>query len=283
MSSAQLLIEKSKTVRTLPHIATKLVQLMNDEESTLQDFEQVIRLDPTLVARLLTLVNSSFYSLSRKVDSISRAVALMGMKNLHNFVISDAIWKIFRGHSEMNGFSPERLWLHSAATGTCCKMIAERIFSINGDDAYLCGILHDIGLIVILDAEPVAFLQLIEQLEPDFPPLITVLEQQLLQTDHCEIGYTLAKNWQMSTPIAEAIRDHHLDSVSLISPQSPTGILQISEYIIDQLNFSAINDRIPGQLNTSLADHIQDNIEEYKVLAADLPEELEKIKDVYGV
>ncbi|NLX19378.1 MAG: HDOD domain-containing protein, partial [Desulfobulbus sp.] len=251
-------------------------------ESTLQDFEQVIRLDPTLVARLLTLINSTYYSLNRKVDSISRAIALMGMKNLHNIVITDAISKIFRSHSSMNGFSPERLWLHSAAAGTCCKMIAERIFSVNGDDSYLCGILHDIGLIVILDANPDAFLQLLKQLERNDAP-ITVLEQQLLQTDHCEIGYTLAKNWQMPTSIAEAIRDHHQQSESRISPQSPTGILQISEYIIDQLNFSAINDRVSGLLNASLTEHIQKNIEEYKVLAADLPEELEKIKNVYGV
>jgi len=281
MSSAETLIEKFKKIRTLPHIVTRLVQLVNDEESTLQDFEEVIRLDPALVARLLTLVNSSYFGLTRKVDSISRAVALLGMKNLHNIAVTDAIQGMLRSHSGTTEFSPQRLWLHSAASGICCKMIAERIFSINGDDAYLCGILHDIGLIVALEADQDAFLQLIEQLAPNAPPIIEI-ERQLFQTDHCEVGYILAKDWHIPIPIAEAIRDHHLGTSQTISPQSPTGILQMSEYIIQQLHFPAIKDGLAVHLAPSLAEHIQRNVEEYKVLAEDLPEELEKTKKMYG-
>ena len=240
MPAAEALIEKFKKIRTLPHIVTRLVQLVNDEESTLQDFEEVIRLDPALVARLLTLVNSSYFGLTRKVDSISRAVALLGMKNLHNIAVTDAIQGMLRSHSGTTEFSPQRLWLHSAASGICCKMIAERIFSINGDDAYLCGILHDIGLIVALEADQDAFLQLIEQLAPNAPPIIEI-ERQLFQTDHCEVGYILAKDWRIPDPIAEAIRDHHLGTSQAISPQSPTGILQMSEYIIQQLHFLRVS------------------------------------------
>lgn len=281
MSSAEMLIEKFKKIRTLPHIVTRLVQLVNDEESTLQDFEEVIRLDPALVARLLTLVNSSYFGLTRKVDSISRAVALLGMKNLHNIAVTDAIQGMLRSHSGTTEFSPQRLWLHSAASGICCKMIAERIFSINGDDAYLCGILHDIGLIVALEADPDTFLQLIEQLTPNAPPIIEI-ERQLFQTDHCEVGYILAKDWRIPSPVAEAIRDHHLGTSHSIPPQSPTGILQMSEYIIQQLHFPAIKDGLTANLAPSLAEHIQNNVEEYKVLAEDLPEELEKTKKMYG-
>jgi len=281
MPSAQALIEKFKKIRTLPHIVTRLVQLVNDEESTLQDFEEVIRLDPALVARLLTLVNSSYFGLTRKVDSISRAVALLGMKNLHNIAVTDAIQGMLRSHSGSTEFSPQRLWLHSAASGICCKMIAERIFTINGDDAYLCGILHDIGLIVAMEAELETFLQLIEQLTPGGPSIVE-LEHQLFHTDHCEVGYILAKDWRIPDPIAEAIRDHHQDDNGAIAPHSPTGILQMSEYIIQQLHFPAIKDGLVASLAPSLAAHIQSNVEEYKVLAEDLPEELEKTQKMYG-
>jgi HD-like signal output (HDOD) protein len=281
MTSAEKLIEKFKKIRTLPHIVTRLVQLVNDEESTLQDFEEVIRLDPALVARLLTLVNSSYFGLTRKVDSISRAVALLGMKNLHNIAVTDAIQGMLRSQSGSTEFSPQRLWLHSAASGICCKMIAERIFTINGDDAYLCGILHDIGLIVEMAADQETFLQLIEQLAAGGPPIVE-LERQLFQTDHCQIGYILAKDWRISDPIAEAIRDHHQENNGSISPHSPTGILQMSEYIIQQLHFPAIKDGLVPILIPSLAVHIQNNVEEYRVLAEDLPEELEKTKQMYG-
>jgi len=281
MTSAETLIEKFKKIRTLPHLVARLVQLVNDEESTLQDFEEVIRLDPALVARLLTLVNSSYFGLTRKVDSISRAVALLGMKNLHNIAVTDAIQGLLRSHFRSTEFSPQRLWLHSAASGICCKMIAERIFSINGDDAYLCGILHDIGLIVAMEADQERFLQLIERLMPGGPSIVE-LERQLFHTDHCEVGYILARDWQIPDSIAEAIRDHHQDDDGAIAPHSPTGILQMSEYIIQQLHFPAIKDGLVASLAPSLAMHIQDNVEEYKVLAEDLPEELEQTKKMYG-
>lgn len=281
MTPAEKLIEKFKKIRTLPHIVTRLVQLVNDEESTLQDFEEVIRLDPALVARLLTLVNSSYFGLTRKVDSISRAVALLGMKNLHNIAVTDAIQGMLRSNSGTTEFSPQQLWLHSAASGICCKMIAERIFTINGDDAYLCGILHDIGLIVAMEADLEVFLRLIDELVPGGPSIIE-LERQFFGTDHCEVGYILAKEWRIPDPIAEAIRDHHLDHDGVVAPHSPTGILQMSEYIIQQLHFPAVKDGLPSSLTPSLASHIQSNVEEYKVLAGDLPEELEKTKKMYG-
>jgi HD-like signal output (HDOD) protein len=279
MTAAEQLIAHFKKIRTLPHIVTRIVQLVNDQESTLQDFEEVIRMDPALVARLLTLVNSSYFGLTRKVDSISRAVALLGMKNLYNIAVTDAIQGMLRSGSSTTTFSPQNLWLHSAASGICCKMIAERIFSINGDDAYLCGILHDIGLIVAMEADQETFLLLIEQLVPEGPGIVE-LEQSLFHTDHCETGYILAKEWRIPDPIAEAIRDHHLVNGGA-PPQSLTGILQMSEYIINQLHFS-VKEGLPATLPASLASHIQGNVEEYRVLAEDLPDELEKTKNMYG-
>lgn len=278
MDVAEQLIAQFKEVKTLPHIVTRLAELINDDDSTLQDFEEVIRLDPALVARLLNLVNSSYFGLRKSVDSISRAVALLGMKNLHNIAVTDAIQWMLKSDSESPIFSPERLWLHSAAAGICCKMIAERIFSINGDDAYLCGILHDIGLIVELETVEEGFLKVIEQLEPGGPTILE-LEQEIIGTDHCRIGYLLAKEWKIADTIAEAIRDHHDDN-NLV-PKSATGILQMSQYIINQLGAS-IKDEINPELAPSLAKHIQKNVGEYKVLAEDLPEEIENTKQMYG-
>lgn len=98
-------------------------------------------------------------------------------------------------------------------------MIAERIFTINGDDAYLCDILHDIGLIVEMEGDPEIFLRLIDQLTPD-DSSITDVEQQLFNTDHGQIGYILAKEWRIPDAIAEAIRDHHHKNGD-IDPKSP--------------------------------------------------------------
>jgi HD-like signal output (HDOD) protein len=281
MTSAQTLIKKFKKIRTLPHIIVQMAQVINDDKSTLRDFEEVIQQDPALVTRLLALVNSPSFGLTRRIDSISRAVVLLGTKHLHSIATTDAIQHMLRSCSGSSAFSPHHLWLHSVASGICCKMIAERIFTLSGDDVYLCGILHDIGLIIIMEADPEAFLRIIGQLQPGGPSVIH-LERKLFRTDHCEIGYILAKDWCLPDTIAATIRNHHPDEAGDIAPHSPDGILQMSEYIIQQLQYATIKNDLAVRLAPSLSAHIQKNIAEYKVLAEDFPEELEKTKNMYG-
>jgi HD-like signal output (HDOD) protein len=223
-------------------------------------------------------VNSSYFGLVKRVDSISRAVALLGMKNLHNLTVTDALMGMFRSGKNSGDFSYDQLWIHSVATGICCKMIAERIFSINGDDMYLIGIIHDIGLVAESQIKKQEFLQAFDQWSPERPSIVEH-EQEYLETDHCEIGYRLAMDWHLATTMAEAIRDHHTADEQT-KPQSPAGILQMSEYIVTQLGFS-VKEGINVAMAPSLQGHIKENVAEYQVLAEELPEEVSRIREVF--
>jgi HD-like signal output (HDOD) protein len=99
-------------------------------------------------------------------------------------------------------------------------------------------------------------------------------------TDHCQIGYLLTQEWQIAEPISVAIRDHH-NTEPPPKAQSPTGILIMAEYIVNQVGFS-IKDDLPTTLMPELAKHIQKNVAEYKVLAEDLIEEVENANNMYG-
>ncbi len=276
--TAKKLIRRYSHGNTFPHIITKLSGLINDENSTIGDFEEIISLDPALTARLLSLVNSAYYGLLHKVDSISRAIAMLGMKNLHNIAVTDALKEMFKADKSNTTFSIDRLWIHSAAAGICSKMIAERIFSINGDDAYLTGLLHDIGLIIEWQGAKKEFLTVYRMLEAD-GPTITELEDEHIGTNHCEIGYMLAGEWAISDTSKEAIRDHHTD-LDNVSPDSPTGILQITEYVLDQLDFT-VKEGVHYHLSAPLVSHVKDYMDEYMVLADELPEELDRINELF--
>lgn len=277
--SAQKLIKKFNTMKTLPHVVTKLSKLINDESSTMKDFENVIKMDPTLVVRLLQLVNSPYYGLAQKVDSIGRAVAFIGMKNLYNLAVTDALKNIFSSaEAGSDIYSRKQLWMHCAAVSICAKVLAERLFGINGDDAYLCGILHDFGIIVEEQVAKDDFLAACEAYE--LSHTIDHYERQMLGTDHCEIGYIMAKDWDMSESIQESIRDHHKE-LDDIEPDSLTGIIQISEYLTSQLGYDAITGATPF-LSPCLETHLKENMDEYKVFVEDLPEEMEKAKDLYA-
>ncbi len=278
-SSALKIMKKFRKMKTLPHVVTKLSKLIHDENSTMKDFEDVIKMDPTLVVRLLQLVNSPYYGLMQKVDSISRAVAFIGMKNLYNLAVTDALKNIFSSSAiKSEVYSREKLWMHCAAVSICAKALAERLFGINGDDAYLCGILHDFGLIVEEQVAETDFLAACNAYENGAS--IVNIERQFLDTDHCEIGYLLTKEWEMPTPLQEAVRDHHTPFEE-IEPESLTGIIQISEYLTAQLNYTAI-EGVQAQLSPGLVSHMQENMDEYRVLLEDLPEEMEKAQDLYS-
>jgi len=279
MPSAEKLIEKYTSIRTLPNVVTRLSKLVNDEDATMKDFEEIIKMDPTLVVRLLRLVNSPFFGLRQHVDSIARAVAFIGMKNLQNMAITDALKNLFQNKAKSTAFSRKRLWLHCVAVSICSKMVAERIFGINGDDAYLCGILHDFGLIVEEQVAGKSFVKACEASQTSGRPL-PEYERQYLDADHCEIGHLMTLDWEMPVAIQHAIRDHHT-VIEDTPPSSLTGILQISEYISGQFDYTPIQGATP-LLAKSLISHLQNNADEYEVLIDDFPEEMQKAKDIYG-
>ncbi len=279
MTTAKKFIEKFTEIHPLPHIVTTVIRLINDPQSTMKEFEEVIKVDPVLVSRLLRLVNSSYYSLVQPVDSIGRAVAFLGMKNLHNLVITDAIKGIFEGPEKNTArFSKKRLWLHSAAVSICSKMIAERIFGVNGDDAFLCGILHDFGLLVEEQIRREEFHRICSSCTST--TMLLDLEQQTFATDHCQICHLMTLDWNMPRTIQDAIRDHHLQSEA-IEPSSLTGIIQLAEYLTGQLKLSTLPD-MEMQISPQLVVHLQENVDEYTVLVEDLPDEMTKAESIYG-
>jgi len=278
MTTAQHVLNQFKGIKTLPHVAIRLSKLISDETTSMNQLEEIIRLDPALVIRLLQMVNSPYYGLRQTVKSIPRAVVYIGMKNLRNMIVIEALKDIFQKTSSKGIFSRSQLWLHSAAVGICSQMISERIFMKKGEDAFLCGILHDIGLIVEDQVSKEQFTQVCRAWESNTKPFIEY-ENEIIGTNHCEIGYYLARDWKLPSDVQLSIRRHH-DAMEAIDPVSPLGVIQISEFIVSKMNYPAIQG-MEVKLSTALSSHIRDNLREYKAMANDLPEEMAKAEDLY--
>lgn len=272
------LIKKFNNKKTLPHVAIRLSKLLSDENSSIKEMEEVIRLDPTLVLRVLRIVNSAYYGLSQKVDSIERAVVFIGMKNLRNMVVTEALKDIFRMGNNGRTYSRRQLWLHCAAVSICGHMIGERIFAQKGEDVFLCGILHDVGIIVEDQVAHGRFIEVCKQFQENSKPLVDH-ENEIIGTNHCNLGYELSREWNLPVTVQEAIRDHHKVSHTIV-PSSVTGIIQISEYIVSRMSYTALPGMI-AELPSHLLDHMVENIGEYKTLIRALPDEMLKAKELY--
>ncbi|MDH5298768.1 MAG: HDOD domain-containing protein [Desulfobulbaceae bacterium] len=278
MPSAQELVKKFIDLKTLPHVALRLTKLVNDENSTMHDFEEVIKLDPVLVTRLLRLVNSPYFGLINRVESIPKAVVYVGMKNLRNLVAVEALRNLFKGAETQGGFSRKNLWLHSATVAIVAEMIAKRLFGLEGEDVFLAGILHDIGLVV----EDQLAGDLLQKACAAYDPARNTLvacEQEAIGADHCAVGALLAKDWRLPDEVLRAVKFHH-DYEKKHPLTSIVSILQLAEYIAGKLQYSPLVGRF-DPLPPHLVRHVRSMMANYKVIMRDLPGEMAKAKDLY--
>lgn len=277
MLTAKQIVEKFSDIKTLPHVAIRVTQLANDEKSTMHDFEEVIKLDPVLVSRLLRLVNSPYFGLVQKVESISKAVVFTGTKQLRNLVAVESLRNFFEGEGD-EIFSRQKLWLHSATVAILAEMIAKRVFGQEGEDVFLAGILHDIGLVV---EDQVVGEQLREacKLYQKGDRTLSECEQEVLGTDHGEVGYLLTKEWKVSADVLQAVRSHHAAELKP-AMENIASIIQLAEFMAGKMNYSPIQGRIEP-LNPTLARHVKNMMANYKVIIRDLPEEMAKAKELY--
>ncbi|MFA6284562.1 MAG: HDOD domain-containing protein, partial [Desulfurivibrionaceae bacterium] len=233
MPSAKDIVRKFTELKTLPHVAIKVTRLVNDDRSTMQDFEEIIKLDPVLVTRLLRLVNSPYFGLSQKVESISKAVVFAGMRQLRNLVAVEALRGMFKGNNDE--FSAQKLWLHSATVAILSGMIAKRIFGKDGEDVFLAGIIHDIGLIVENQVAGEQLREACKAFRDGNGPLVEC-ERNAIGADHAEVGYLLAKDWGLPQEVLSSIKAHHLGK-QVKSVSSTGSILQLAEFMAGKMQY----------------------------------------------
>ncbi|MBU0483487.1 MAG: HDOD domain-containing protein [Proteobacteria bacterium] len=279
MYNSDKIAKKFNDLKTLPHVAIRVTQLVNSEKATMHDFEEIIKLDPVLVTRLLKLVNSPYFGLANRVESISKAVVFTGMKHLRNLVAVEGLRDIYKGEDSENGFSRRNLWLHSATVAILAEMIAKRIFGLEGEDFFLAGIIHDIGLI----AEDQVAGELLRKACAAYQPGLKSLvesEREIVGTDHCRVGGLLAMEWKLPDEVLNAIKYHH-ETKKQFPLESAASVVQLAEYFAGKLKYTTIAGKV-DPLPPHLIKHVQSMLANYKVIVRDLPGEMEKAKELYN-
>lgn len=267
-------------MKTLPHVAVRVSQLVGADSATMQEFEEIIRLDPVLVTRLLRLVNSPYFGLSSQVNSIAKAVVFIGMKHLRNLVTVEGLRNLYRDKDKGEIFSPKSLWVHSATVAILSQMISRRIFGEDGEDVFLAAIIHDIGLIIEDQLVGEDLRQVCrDYLAADHEEPLTVYEDTVIGTNHAKVGRLLATEWHLSDQVIEAIRFHHSLDKQFPIP-SVIAVLQLAEFMACKMHYGVVDGRC-DPLPAYLAGHLKNRMADYKVLLKALPAEMAKAKELY--
>ncbi|MCW8891230.1 MAG: HDOD domain-containing protein [Sedimenticola sp.] len=206
MTPRQLIVNAGNLV-SLPDVCIRINQLADDPSSSAQDMGEIICQDAALSARLLKIVNSAFYGFPGRIDTISRAVTIIGTKELRDLAIMTAACNVFTGIPR-NLINMETFWHSSLTCGVLAKNLAGACQVLHPERLFLMGVLHDIGRLLLLQELPVQSrdVLLISKGRDD---LISSAEREVFGFAHTEVGSELANEWGLPTPIRSAIRWHH--------------------------------------------------------------------------
>jgi len=190
-----------------PEVYLRLCELLNDPRATSEDMARVISTDPALTARLLKLVNSSFYRVPAPVETVSRAVTVIGMLQLVQLTLATGVIKAFAGISTML-IDMDAYWRHSIYVGVVARILAKRAGIDDPELLFTAGILHDIGILIICHGVPDLAREALQRSQRENLPLY-MAEHEIMGFDHGNVGGDLARAWQLSPRLEEAMEYHH--------------------------------------------------------------------------
>jgi putative nucleotidyltransferase with HDIG domain len=208
---AQRRLSDKITIPTPPEIVLRITSMVDDPAVRISDIGQVIAKDPAITAKVLRVANSSFYGLKQPVISLDQAAAVVGGRSLRNIAMQASLMGRYEHLGQKYQFDLPGLWAHSIFTARLCQELGKRLpqaCDLGPEELYTCGLLHDVGKAVLLDALGEEY-DAVYKTARDTGVAIHVVEERVLSFTHVEVGAVVAQRWQLPAAVSRAIQFHH--------------------------------------------------------------------------
>lgn len=201
-------VNRLQSLPALSSVVSKVIGLADNPTVSGQQVAEVVGKDQSMVTAILKIVNSPFYGLNRRVSSINHAVILLGYRTVRNIALSTSLVNGFAGSGHDLRFDRARFWAHSVFTASAARLIGKRQRNLDTEEAFLAGLIHDMGRIVFdhhFSNEFGVALDLVESRGLS----LHEAEKAVFGVDHAEVGRLIAQKWNFPSQIADAIAVHH--------------------------------------------------------------------------
>jgi len=266
------LAQSLDSLPAFPQSVNKILELTAKIDVAPKDLVSVVERDIVLTARVLKLVNSPFFGLSREVTSVQHAVVYVGINTVKNVAISVAMSGSLPKNNDA-GLDMEQFWVQSLSVGVIAKLLAERkgVPSNQSADFFVTGLLHNIGKIIFAHFYPNDYKVVIDKAKEIKRPAFLV-ERKLLGLDHSEIGAMLAEAWQLPENLVRGIRNHHNPKQEITEKSLALSIFTASQIYkrINQCESDYIE--LPVEVENWLGCNLQEMIQSM----TELDDEIEK-------
>jgi putative nucleotidyltransferase with HDIG domain len=214
----------------MPHIAASVMEKLSDDQSTPTMIYQLIMKDQALAASVLRVANSPYYGASRAISTLRDAVMFMGFDSIRSLIMTAVLKGIYLNV----GFSEKLLWEHALGCGLASQKIADEVDSLRREEAYLAGLMHDVGKAVLFLRSPTVMQEIMEEVYNDGSNFYEV-EQRRFGFTHAEVGGIIAAKWRFPVDLEEAIANHHQPNLAR-SAQKLSQIVNFANSICHKLS-----------------------------------------------
>jgi putative nucleotidyltransferase with HDIG domain len=210
MSSPDLqkIVARIDDLPTLPRTVLKITELVNNPRSSAKDIARIITDDQVLTARLLKLVNSSFYGFPQRISTVNTAIVLLGFDAIRSLLLTTSVFDLFAGRNKKSKQDQEKFWDHSLGCAVGAKVIGNYLRHDKIEELFVAGLLHDIGKIVEMLYLPDEFAKVVATINKTNILMLTA-EEKVLGYDHADIGKLLAGKWNLPIKLVQVIAHHH--------------------------------------------------------------------------
>lgn len=207
--TAERFLKDVDSLVSLTDVCFRVNQMADDPTSNAKDIAEVVGRDPNLTAQVLRIANSSYYGFPSKVETITRAISVIGTQDLRNLVLSASVINAFSMHrNEL--IDIQKYWAHSLFTGFVARQLSRAASTkvLDKERFFVAGLLHDIGQLVFSMKVPEMMRIILHRSQADIEPF-HIVEKLVFGLGHCELGAELLKKWQLPDSLQAVARYHH--------------------------------------------------------------------------
>ncbi len=230
--------DKVARLVSLPLIADRIIRLPLQENGDESALVEILQADPATAASVLRRVNSSYFGMTQKVNDLTRAATLLGARELKNVALTVLVKRLFDGAAAYGTYSREALWRHCVAVAVSARKIARVTGAVPQHEAYLAGLLHHLGTLLIDLHLRTRFCSMLEQLDIGRPTYRQ--EREILSFDQSQLGARIARSWNFSVNIVEAIRCHECPADYTGEHEKLVYLVNVADYLCSRAGLTAL-------------------------------------------
>lgn len=278
MNDVKSIIKKIDMLKPIPQVATKVMSIAQDPDSSMSDLSKVIVYDAAVTANLMKLANSAYFGLPEKVDSVHQAIVYMGMAQVVDLVLLTASSENLKAAQKGYDLNAGELWKYSISSALIARELAEKKGSKETNLIFTAALLKDIGKVILNQYVKDSF-EKINTLVTEEELTFRQAEKEVIGIDHAELGGMVAETWKFSPKMVEIISNHHMPQESSVS-KFESSIVYMADTLCMMMGIGVGSDGLAYRFHREVVESLELTERDFQEIIAGFGEKIQEVESI---